>query len=367
MRLTASDRPGMAQPVPERDVPERPWPAILLGAALLFAMLLGGWEVYWRDYGVTPGYRDDAALWARERRRLTADGNAPRDATVLVGSSRNFFDVSLPVWERVGGRRPIQLSIVGTSPVFALEDLAQESTFRGQVLVDIAPDIFFTGFAYRAEFGKYWRKESPSERVGKWLSMTFVEPWFAFYDGDFALSTVLRRQAWAPRPGLPGGMPVRKLEIVGPDRAAYMWSKLETDPEYRALARRIWAHDFHAPPPTPAERAEAKKTLDEQIERTRVAVKALRARGAVVVFVRHPTGGDYLEFEQREFPRRDTWDLLLARTGAPGVHFEDHATLRQGYDFPEWSHMSRSSAERYTAELYRVLEEKHPLPDGRRW
>ena len=367
LRLTASDRPGVAQPVPERDVPERPWPAMLLGATLLFALLLGGWELYWRDYGVVPGNRDDSALWARERRRLTADGNAPRDATVLVGSSRNFFDVSLPVWERTAGRRPIQLSLVGTSPVFVLEDLANESTFRGQVLVDIAPDIFFTGFAYRAEVGKYWRKESPSERVGKWLSMTFVEPWFAFYDGDFALSTVLRRQAWPKRPGLPGGMPVRKLEIVGPDRAAYMWSKLETDPEYRALARSIWAHDFHAPPPTPKERAEAKKTLDEQIERTRVAVSKLRSRGVVVVFVRHPTGGDYLEFEQREFPRRSTWDLLLARTGAPGVHFEDHPTLEQGYDFPEWSHMSRRSAERYTAELYRVLEREHPLPAGRRW
>ena len=86
-----------------------------------------------------------------------------------------------------------------------------------------------------------------------------------------------------------------------------------------------------------------------------------------MVFVRHPTGGDYLEFEQREFPRRSTWDLLLARTGTPGVHFEDHPTLEQGYEFPEWSHMSRSSAERYTAELYRVLERKHPLPAGRRW
>ncbi len=59
--------------------------------------------------------------------------------------------------------------------------------------------------------------------------------------------------------------------------------------------------------------------------------------------------------------------LLLARTYTLGVHFEDHLTLMQAYDFPEWSHMSRSSAERYTAELYRVLEQKHPLADGRRW
>ena len=367
MRLTASDRPGVAQPVPERDVPDRPWIAILLWAALLFSLLLGGWEWYWRDYGVVPGNRDDAALWARERRRLTTDGDAPRDATVLVGSSRNFFNVSLPAWDRASGRRPIQLSIVGTSPVFALEDLANESTFRGQVIVDIAPDIFFTGFAYRAEFGDYWIKQSPSERVGKWLSMTLVEPYLAFYDPDFALSTVLRRQHWPQRAGHPGGLSVRKLEILEPDRAAYMWSKVETDTAYRDLARRIWAQDFHPDPPSAEDRVKARTTLDEQIERTRIAVSKLRHRGAVVVFVRHPSAGEYLEFEQREFPRASTWDLLLARTGAPGVHFEDHPTLRQGYDLPEWSHMSRSSAERYTAQLYRILEQVHPLPAGRHW
>ncbi len=34
LRLTASDRPGVAQPVPERDIPTRPWGPITLGLAL---------------------------------------------------------------------------------------------------------------------------------------------------------------------------------------------------------------------------------------------------------------------------------------------------------------------------------------------
>jgi hypothetical protein len=86
-----------------------------------------------------------------------------------------------------------------------------------------------------------------------------------------------------------------------------------------------------------------------------------------VLFVRHPTAGGYLDFERRAFPRHSTWDVLLARTGAPGIHFEDHPELAEGLEFPEWSHMSRDSAERYTERLYRLLEREHPLPDGRRW
>jgi hypothetical protein len=32
--------------------------------------LAGAWEWYWRDFGAVPGYRDDDALWARQRRRI---------------------------------------------------------------------------------------------------------------------------------------------------------------------------------------------------------------------------------------------------------------------------------------------------------
>ena len=47
--------------------------------------------------------------------------------------------------------------------------------------------------------------------------------------------------------------------------------------------------------------------------------------------------------------------MLLARTGAPGIHFEDHPEL-QGYALPEWSHMAASDADRYTAALYPIVE-----------
>ena len=42
VRLTASDRPGVAQPVPEREVPPRPWGPILIGAAVLAVLLIAG-------------------------------------------------------------------------------------------------------------------------------------------------------------------------------------------------------------------------------------------------------------------------------------------------------------------------------------
>jgi hypothetical protein len=89
------------------------------------------------------------------------------------------------------------------------------------------------------------------------------------------------------------------------------------------------------------------------------AVTKLRARGVRVLFVRMPSTGEYLAYENKMFPRARTWDVLLARTGAPGIYFEDYAELRpdvQGYYLPEWSHMTRADGERFTAALWTIIQ-----------
>jgi hypothetical protein len=363
LRLTASDRPGVAQPVPERDIPVQPWNAVFLGAALLFVALIAGWEVYWRSQGAVPGYYNSNAEWAQQRRRIdTGEGNK----TVLVGSSRILFDVQLPVWERVTGERPIQLAIEGTSSVPVLEDLAADPNFNGRLIIGVASDLFFTGFAFRGDVIPFYHKESPSQRVGNWLSRTFIEPYFAFDDFDFALGAVLKRQPWPPRTNDPPHFTVRKLLVQDADRNSHLWSKLDTDPEYRELARTIWAQRFDGPPPPTMDTPEKlQKIIDKQIQRAADAVAKLRARGVQMIFVRPPTAGRYLEFDDKVFARERTWDVLLARTATPGIHFKDYPEL-QGYDLPEWSHISANEVDRFTEALATIVVRdywKKPTPE----
>ena len=345
VRLTASDRAGVAQPVPERDIPARAWKPIFFGALVVFLAAMGAWEAYWRSFGAVPSYSNSDAEWAQQRRRVGAN------TTVLTGASRILFDVNLDVWEKTVGERPIQLALEGTSPMMVIEDLADDPTFTGRLLVGVAPDVFFSGFAYRKSAFEYAKKESPAQRVGNWLSRLLVEPYFAYFDEDFALPTVVRRQNWPARPGKPSGLRVRKLLVQpGADRNSQMWDKVASDPEYRALCRKIWAQDFDEMPPDMATPELRQKTFDEQIDKAAAAVAKLRARGVAVVFVRAPSVDDYHAYEQKYFPRATTWDKLLAKTGAPGIHFEDYAQL-QGYELPEWSHMSAPEARRFTAQL----------------
>ncbi len=354
IRLTASDRPGMAQPVPERDIPARPWGIILLIATIMFVILVAAWEHYWRDYGATPSYQNSKGAWADQRRRIDqGEGNT----LVLIGSSRVLFGLQLPVWEKAGGERPIQLSLEGTTPLLAVEDLANDANFNGRLVIGVAPDLFFSGFAYRGDVVAQYHTQSPSQRVGYWLSKHLLEPYFAFYDPDFALDTVVKRQAWPPRPGVRGFMPVRKLMVADANRNAHMWSKVENDPVYQNMAQRIWAQRFAGPPPPMMDTPEKMQALvSKQIGRAADAIAKLRKRGVQVVFIRMPSAGDYYAFEQKAFPRATTWDVLLQKTNTPGIHFEDYPQL-QGYTLPEWSHLSHAEADRFTAAVVPIVQQ----------
>jgi hypothetical protein len=254
----------------------------------------------------------------------------------------------------------------GTSSVPVLEDLAKDPKFTGRLLVGVAPELFFSGFALRGNVVKFYHQQGPSQRIGNALSMHLLEPYLAFDGRDFALATVVRRQSWPPRPGLKLRTDVRELRVSDFDRNTHMWSKVENDPAYRALVRGIWIeHLSGPPPPTMDTPAKLRKTIDQQIGRAVAAVAKLRARGVQVLFVRPPSTGPYLAFEDKVFPRATTWDVLLQRTGAPGIHFQDYPQL-QGYEQPEWSHLSASEAQRFTAALTPLVQREFGQQDAQR-
>lgn len=348
-------KPSDAAPTYQRELPKVDLGRAWIIAAVLFVIGFSAWEWKWRAWGADPTYRNSDASWAMQRRRID---NGEGNKTVLLGASRVLFDVQLHSWQRVLGERPIQLAVEGTTPLPMLDDLAANPNFTGRLLIGIAPDVFFTGFGYREGVLKYFKNETLAQRSGQWLSMQFIEPFFAFYEDDFRLMTVLKRQTWPARSGLPDFLDVRKLANQEPDRNTAMWSKVENDTAYRDLCRKVWSQFFDVPVPGMETPADRERVGNEQIERTVAAVAKLRARSVPVLFVRPPVDGEYLQFENRDFPRAKTWDVLLARAGAPGIHFEDHPEL-QGLNLPEWSHLSAADAERFTEALCAILRRDH--------
>ena len=138
-----------------------------------------------------------------------------------------------------------------------------------------------------------------------------------------------------------------------------MWERAGFGSERARLVQQTWIPLFTPPPPpphlSPEEFGELMRANTENtLERIRVAVDTVRSRGNRVVFVRPPSTATVRKLEHQFSPRERTWDLILAVTGAPGIHFEDHPELA-AFDCPEWSHLNGKDAQRYTAALLPLL------------
>lgn len=343
---------------------DRPLPGKSLGveamiAVIVAVILMSGWEMFWRANDAVPSYRNSEGLWAIQRRRIN---RGEGDKTVIVGSSRIFFNTQLDVWESVAGERPIQLSLEGTTPVPVMEALADDPDFTGTLLVGVATGLFFSNFQYREAALQRFNEESPAQWMGQRISM-LVEPYLAFYHQDYSLFTVTKRQPLPKRDTIFIPSDVRRLATYQIDRGARLFSKVETNEAYAARANEIWAEEFvHGPPPTEEFMAELMASRDVEMEKAVAATIILRERGVEVIFVRMPSEGIYAEVEPMGYPRDENWDVLLERTDALGLHWEDHVEM-QGFWLPEWSHMSGSEADRFTRAFYELIQRERASRD----
>ena len=349
LRLTASDRPGQAQPVPTRDVPSQPWGKIML--AIAFALLVGTalLEANARRLDLHAGDLDNSQVaWVKERARSEAA------AVAVVGDSRILFDTDLDRFEALTGQRPVQLAIHGTSALTLLEDVATNENFRGVLIVGLADTMFFQPFD---GYGEYVRRRgdftSPSGRIGIEIDH-MLQRRLAFLDSNHRLSVAAHRLDPAYRPGVEGPKHDSwTVSEVGEQRATWMWPRVEYDPVVRARTRWAWKGFKEKFPYTP-------KLVAKGHARAKTAVDKIRARGGEVVFVRPPSAPQLRVNEEAQLPKAKGWDALLRNTGSVGVHADDLPPAVQNLTLPEWSHLNRKCAKVFTDAYVRRLSELTP-------
>ncbi len=340
---------------PIRPIPVRPWARTFGLMTVLLVMMLGSWELYWRDRGFVPSINNSPGLWAETRRRV--DDSEP-GATVFIGSSRTLFDMDLQVWQDETGVLPIQLALEGSNPLPVMSSLAQDDDFRGLLIVGVTPPlVMIPDIGYRADAFERYGSESPSQWMGQRLSVP-LERLFAFYHYDTRLYTVLHRQTWWPaREGREfEAREVRKISDMDLNREADLWVRVDDDPAYRTMVREIWQEFIESAPPPPPEE-EARAMFAAVLEKTKQDVDLIRARGGEVVFLRLPSAGWFREFEANALPREHIWEPIVATAEAVGIHFEDYPELSD-VRVPEWSHVSSRDKGRLTRAFIHILRDQ---------
>lgn len=333
----------------ERPVPALPWLRILIGAAATTLVLMLAWEIEMRHLGLHAGDLDDGrGYWAAERRKVDS---GPRDSVVIIGDSRILLDTDLATWQRLTGRRPIQLALLGMNAAPILHDLAADQHFAGLLVIGTAEFSYFSEDAGSLPpVLRYMKTESPSQRVSQPIYRT-LSRYFAFLDSNYTLFHLIEQRRWPDRKNVESPyMDVWKISESSDDRQTYLWNRIQRDAYLRDHARMIWTEFFTGPPVKADMVARVSASTKTDIDR-------IRARGGEVAWIRPPSTGPILDIERTRYPRHNVWDRLLHDTASFGVYFEDYPDM-QHFSCPDWSHLSRKDAIAFTNAYVRVLRER---------
>lgn len=338
-----------------RPIPAVAWRGVLTAAVLLTAAATLGWDTWARRQGYYPSLNDTADLWATQRARVEPD------SLVIVGTSRALFDLDLDVLHEGLGARPIQLALAGSSPYPVLQDLANDESFRGTIILDIVPAMFLAPGGPPMEvsqkaLGRH-RDQTYAQLWSHHLGMALEQNLAFLKQEDLTLGQLLKRLPIPDRAQVRVGpkLPPWFYTVDGERRGRMVEAAAVVGSELNREVTSVWLPLFSVPPPPafiPPEKfgAMMQRAMEQRFADTTAAINKLRARGASVVFVRLPVQSPLLEREEQLVPLAAGWERLVRENGVPAINFADHADL-SSFDCPEWSHLSAPDSVEFTKRL----------------
>lgn len=321
-------------------------------AVVIVLTFLVSWELYLRHKGAVPDYDDGPELWAHTRAMVYEPSDK---ATVFIGSSRIKYDLDIATWERLTGNHAIQLAMVASSPRHFLTDLADDTNFKGKLVVDVTEVLFFSNRGNESPDAgiAYYKHRTPAQKISFILDKP-VESRLVFLNhGQYSINAMLGKLHIPDRPDVypfldfpPGFEPVRF------NRQNVMTNEFVADTNQHNQVKGIWM--LLRGDPTPPMSG---KPLSDVILSVKRDVDKIRARGGDVIFTRTPSNGFFLMAEQHMYPRTGYWDRLLKETGCKGIYYADYPGTAN-LVCPELSHLTPKDAIIYTQNLVSILEKE---------
>jgi hypothetical protein len=350
-----------------REIPNRPWLKMIFSALGLTFLALIGWEYLARANGHETGkfLSGFTSMWAEERRKLDQPGHSVK--IVLLGSSRILWGADLDILEEHLGTRPLQLSLPGTGPSLFVQDIVDNTDFKGLILVGVTPFLFnrIDKGAYGKGAWDSYHNQSPSQWSGSKLQ-DLLSYNLAFVDEAFGIFDLLNRHAQLPP--REGAIKLEwsdwKLGNMYHHRQMDMWAPVEQEGSFDNIqVTNFWRNFIQGDPPPPPV---IEQMTAKSIEFFSPLVKKFHQRGGEFIFIRMPSSGLYWEFDQKSNYKQHGWNRLVGSLDVPSIYTPDYPELSSELDIPEWSHLSRASQDIWShniiSHLNRSLMESRQIP-----
>jgi hypothetical protein len=325
--------------------------ALLMLAVVI--VTIAAWEIYLRSQNLDPSYDDNDALWANQRGRVYE----PTDETVVfIGSSRIKFDLDIPTWEKLTGKKAVMLAMTGSNPRPVLTNLANDENFKGNLVIDVTEILFLSDAPFYSEKPNtnlaHYKDRTPAQ-IASFHINHLLESQFVFLDKDYlTINAQLKALQIPNRPGVF----VMPLFPIGFERTQFSEQVLMSDEFVSEKSQQqqmidIWHMLTSGPKPPPMPDA----AIMAVIHSVKTDIDKIKARGGDVIFVRTPSTGAMGQGEKMVFPRDKFWDKLLKETGCVGFHYADDLVMSQLVCIEE-SHLKPADAVIFTTEFVKMLQ-----------
>lgn len=331
-------------------------------AALLMLIVVlvtvAAWETNLRSQNLNPCYDDNDALWANQRARIY---EPPAETVVFIGSSRIKYDLDIPTWEKLTGKKAVMLAMTGSNPRPVLSDLAADQNFKGNVVVDVTEILFLSDAPFYSEKPNtnlaYYKDRTPAQ-IASFHVNDFLESKFVFLDKDYL--TINAKLKALQIPNRPGVFVMPPFPI-GFERTQFSEQVLMSDEFVSTKSQQqqmidIWHMLMSGPKPPPMPEA----AMMAVINSVKSDIRKIQARGGDVLFVRTPSTGIMGQGEKMAFPKDKFWDKLLKETGCKGFHYTDNPVMSRLVCIEE-SHLKPADAVTFTAAFVRMLKDDNAL------
>ncbi len=338
---------------------------ILLIASFVAIGLLGIFEWRLREAGFVPNVRDSMELWAAQRQRASRLG---KRALILVGASRLQLAIDIDALRDATGLEPVQLAIDGSSNLPVLEDLANDSSVTGTILVSTNARLMLP--ISKPDRANEWIEFYNESFRGLYSPMlearlkSLVMEYSALYSSAIPLNLVLSMVSGQRRTN-----PLYLITKENRERIAdYQLVKM---PEFyiARVLRHLGAWDNRLEIRTMGEfnqtafsAVESLPTQDNsdylsQLADVYTLVRQIEERGGKVGFLRMPTDKWVWEIDEKKYPRTEFWDLFASNCPALTFHFKDYAGLNE-FNLPDGSHIDKRDKRRFTTNLAQILGQR---------
>jgi len=324
--------------------PNKWWRKSWFFVFLLCFVALLSWEMFVRHTGIWRiGTQDSPLIWTEQRLLATHYGN---DAIILVGASRIQLGIDTQVMARQTGKKVIQLAIDGNPFMPVLEDLAEDESITGTIIVSASVNGFRRNYNKERRVYDYLKRyhtiannplsfDTIESKLNSWLigyfrsASNFVTPYkYVVWDDD-------------------------RLEKSGylvfySDRSVEAdYSIVNVDEMYRSRMKKHTGSDHNI-------QFREIVDFDHKINEVNGLVSKIRSRGGRVIFVRFPSDKGVWNIDKIRYPKSIYWDRFVKKTEAGTVHFKDFKTLSV-FDLPDGSHLDKRDKVAFTEALGSIV------------